>query len=69
MSNTITLHLGRRFEDAELHLHLHATQEEIEKKLTWLNDYPAFETGAQLHAYPSRTVSLIPEMRRGDFLR
>ena len=39
MSNAITLHLGRRFEGAELHLHLPATQEEIEEKLTWLDDY------------------------------
>ena len=39
MSNAITLHLGRRFEGAELHLHLPAAQEEINEKLTWLDDY------------------------------
>ena len=35
----ITLHLGRRFESAELHLHLPAAPEEIAEKLTWLDDY------------------------------
>ena len=39
MSGAVTLHLGRRFESAELHLHLPATQEEIEEKLTQLDDY------------------------------
>ena len=39
MSNVITLHLGRRFESAELHLHLPATQNEIDQKLTDLDDY------------------------------
>ena len=34
-----TLHLGRRFESAELHLRLPATPEEIEEKLTCLDDY------------------------------
>ena len=39
MSNIITLHLGRRNESAELHLHLPATQDEIDQKLTSLDDY------------------------------
>ena len=39
MSNPITLHLGRRFESAELHLHLPATQDEIDEKLACLDDY------------------------------
>ena len=37
--SVITLHLGRRFESAELHLRLPATPEEIEEKLTCLDDY------------------------------
>lgn len=39
MSGTITLHLGRRFESVELHLHLPAAKEDIREKLTWLGDY------------------------------
>ena len=39
MSNVITLHLGRSYESVELHLHLPATQDEIDQKLTDLDDY------------------------------
>ena len=39
MSSTITLHLGRRYESVELHLHLPATQDEIDQRLTSLDDY------------------------------
>ena len=39
MNNPITLHLGRRFESAELHLHLPADPDEIDRKLTDLDDY------------------------------
>ena len=39
MNNAITLHLGRRFESAELHLHLPADPDEIDRKLTDLDDY------------------------------
>ena len=39
MKGTITLHLGRRFESVELHLHLPATPDEIDQKLTDLDDY------------------------------
>ena len=37
--SVITLHLGRRFESAELHLRLPAAPEEIEETLTCLDDY------------------------------
>ena len=37
--SAITLRLGRRFESAELHLHLPAAPDEIEEKLTLLDDY------------------------------
>ena len=39
MSSTIILHLRRRYESAELHLHLPATRDEIDQKLTSLDDY------------------------------
>ena len=39
MSNIITLHLGRRNESAELHLRLPASPDEIDQKLTSLDDY------------------------------
>lgn len=39
MSNVITLRLGRPYEGVELHLRLPATQEEIDQKLTELDDY------------------------------
>ena len=37
--SAITLRLGRRFESAELCLHLPAGPEEIREKLSWLDDY------------------------------
>ena len=39
MSSTITLHLGRRYESTELHLHLPASPDEIDQKLTSLDNY------------------------------
>ena len=39
MNSVITLHLGRRFESTELHLHLPAAPDEIDRKLTTLDDY------------------------------
>ena len=39
MSNVITLYLGRRYENVELHLYLPATEDEIEQRLTQLDDY------------------------------
>ena len=39
MKNVITLHLGRSYESVELHLHLPATPDEIDQKLTDLDDY------------------------------
>ena len=39
MKDVITLHLGRIYESVELHLHLPATPDEIDQKLTDLDDY------------------------------
>ena len=39
MNSAITLRLGRRFESAELYLRLPASQDEIDQKLTILDDY------------------------------
>ena len=39
MRSVITLHLGRPYEGVELHLRLPATQDEIDLKLTELDDY------------------------------
>ena len=70
MSNVITLHLGRRFEGAELHLHLPAAQEEIEEKLTWLDDYAEdLSKPVEIHDVDCEIVGIRQYLRMADLSR
>ena len=68
--SAITLHLGRRFESAELHLRLPAAPVEIEEKLTCLDDY-AEDPGksVELRDVDCEIVGIRQYLRQADLSR
>ena len=68
--SAITLHLGRRFESAELHLHLPAAPEEIEEKLTCLDDYAEdLSKPVELRDADCEIVGIRQYLRQADLSR
>ena len=68
--SAIILHLGRRFESAELHLHLPAAQEEIEEKLTCLDDYAEdLSKPVELRDVDCEIVGIRQYLRQADLSR
>ena len=67
MSSTITLHLGRRYESAELHLHLPASPDEIDQRLTNLDDYAEdLSKPVELHDVDCEIVGIRQYLRMAD---
>ena len=68
--SAITLHLGRRFEGEELHLHLPATPDKIEEQLTCLDDY-AEDPGkpVELRDVGCEVVGIRQYLRQADLSR
>lgn len=70
MNSAITLHLGRRYESAELHLHLPADPDEIEEKLTWLDDYAEdLNKPVELRDVGCEIVGIRQYLRQADLSR
>ena len=68
--SVITLHLGRRFESTELHLRLPAAPEEIEEKLTWLDDYAEdLSKPVELRDVSCEIVGIRQYLRQADLSR
>ena len=68
--SAITLYLGRCFESEELHLHLPAAPEEIEEKLTWLDDYAEdLSRPVELRDVDCEIVGIRQYLRQADLSR
>ena len=68
--SVITLHLGRRFESAELHLRLPAAPDEIEEQLTWLDDYAEdLSKPVELRDVDCEIVGIRQYLRQADLSR
>ena len=68
--SAITLHLGRRYESAELHLHLPAAPDEIREKLTWLDDYAEdLSKPVELRDVDCEIVGIRQYLRQADLSR
>ena len=68
--SAITLHLGRRYESAELHLHLPADPDEIKEKLTWLDDYTDdLSKPVELRDVDCEIVGIKQYLRQADLSR
>ena len=68
--SAITLHLGRRYESAELHLHLPADPDEIKEKLTWLDDYTDdLSKPVELRDVDCEIVGIQQYLRQADLSR
>ena len=70
MSSVITLRLGRRFESAELRLHLPATPDEIREKLSSLDDYAEdLSKPVELRDVGCEIVGIRQYLRQADLSR
>ena len=68
--SAITLHLGRRFESGELHLHLPAAPEKIEEQLTMLDDYAEdLSKPVELRDVDCEIVGIKQYLRQADLSR
>ena len=68
--SVITLHMGRRFESAELHLHLPAASDKIEERLTWLDDYTEdLSKPVELRDVSCEIVGIRQYLRQADLSR
>ena len=68
--SAITLHIGRRFESAELHLHLPAAPDKIEERLTWLDDYAEdLSKPVELRDVDCEIVGIRQYLRQADLSR
>ena len=68
--SAITLRLGRRYESAELHLHLPADSDEIREKLTWLDDYAEdLSKPVELRDVDCEIVGIRQYLRQADLSR
>lgn len=68
--STITLRLGRRFESAELCLHLPAAPDEIKENLSWLDDYAEdLSKPVELRDVGCEIVGIRQYLRQADLSR
>ena len=68
--SAITLHLGRRFESGELHLHLPAAPDKIEEQLTMLDDYAEdLSKPVELRDVDCEIVGIRQYLRQADLSR
>ena len=68
--SAITLHLGRRFESGELHLHLPAAPNKIDEQLTMLDDYAEdLSKPVELRDVDCEIVGIKQYLRQADLSR